>query len=62
MSVALVLSPDGDVQELNLPGNTRDRLRTMYKVIGCTAVDVVPADGQARHVARRRGRVHAGSQ
>lgn len=41
MSVALVLHPDGDVMELNLPTNVHDNLTTMCKVIGCRLVDVV---------------------
>ena len=41
MSVALVLHPDGDVMELNLPANVKDNLTTLRKAIGCRLVDVV---------------------
>jgi hypothetical protein len=41
MSVALVIHPDGDIMELNLPANVHDNLTTMCKVIGCRLVDVV---------------------
>ncbi|MFF5265451.1 DUF3846 domain-containing protein [Actinomadura viridis] len=41
MSVALVLHPDGDIMELNLPTDIRDNLLTIRKAIGATLIDVV---------------------
>jgi hypothetical protein len=41
MTVALVLHPDGDIMELNLPADTGDNLTTMRKAIGASFVDVV---------------------
>ncbi|WP_171075239.1 DUF3846 domain-containing protein [Nonomuraea basaltis] len=38
---AYVLHPDGDLLKVNLPDNGHDRLHTMYKVLGCSYVDVV---------------------
>lgn len=41
MTTALVLHPDGELRELNLPADSGDRLRTMYAALDCTLVDVV---------------------
>lgn len=40
-SIALLITPEGDVKELGLPDATRDRLQLLYQEIGCSTVDVV---------------------
>lgn len=41
MGLALVLHPDGELYELNLPTDTRARLRAKYATLDCSLVDVV---------------------
>jgi hypothetical protein len=41
MATAIVLHPDGNIEEINLPADTRENLAAMYKAIGCSLVDVV---------------------
>lgn len=39
---ALLVTPDAQILEINLPANTKDRLTVMRAVIRCDRVDVVP--------------------
>ncbi|MFB9558683.1 DUF3846 domain-containing protein [Streptomyces roseoviridis] len=38
---ALLITTDGDLVPVNLPGTSRDRLTAMYSVLRCNYVDVV---------------------
>ena len=38
---ALLITPDGDLLDINLPTTSSERLTVMYSVIRCTTVDVV---------------------
>jgi hypothetical protein len=38
---ALLITPNGDVVEIDLPADTRSRLTVMYSILRCSAVDCV---------------------
>jgi hypothetical protein len=41
MGCALVLHPDGDIRQIDMPGEPRASLDVLYTAIGCRTVNVV---------------------